>query len=571
MRSALRSIDPSVFFARALLAIATLFTLLGMSANASAQQSTFYLDRLDIGNYPEDGFAVWRPRLHERTRFFGQFALGYQLHPLRGATVAPLTSRDPDRTPNPVGHQLTAYMHAGVEIMNRVGFDVGVPVVAYQDGDTPCQRESSCQGTDIDPTVPSDVRLGARLLLFRDNTNRFHLGLAGNIWIPSGNRYSFTSDDRSHGAVRVLAEYDLKPIILAVNTGVHFRPDQSLNRLYIGHELIWAAGAFLPMRDGKVRLGAQLFGSTGLGSSRGQSTSTGANTPVEWLGEIRFALDRERAGWFSAGAGTRLSSGYGAPDLRVLASVGYAFGISDTNPNAPGRRYEWKREKEPTSVDTDKDGIPDELDQCPTVPEDRQPPDDSDGCPAPPDRDHDGIPDESDKCPDQAEDKDGVDDLDGCPEDDFDADGIPDESDACPREPGVKSDDAKKNGCPQFIRRIEGSTEIQILKKVEFATASTAILPNSYPILDEVVNLLKINAEIKKVSVEGHTDSRGARDMNMRLSQGRAESVMRYLIQHGVAAARLSAQGFGPDRPLDTNDTDPGRQRNRRVEFHIVE
>ncbi|MFW5739326.1 MAG: OmpA family protein, partial [Myxococcota bacterium] len=124
---------------------------------------------------------------------------------------------------------------------------------------------------------------------------------------------------------------------------------------------------------------------------------------------------------------------------------------------------------------------------------------------------------------------------------------------------------------PKFIRRIEGSTEIQILKKVEFATASSAILPRSYPILDEVVALLNANPDITKVSVEGHTDSRGAHAMNMRLSQSRAESVMRYLVNKGIAADRLSAKGYGPDKPIDTNDTAEGRQRNRRVEFHILE
>jgi OmpA-OmpF porin, OOP family len=264
-----------------------------------------------------------------------------------------------------------------------------------------------------------------------------------------------------------------------------------------------------------------------------------------------------------------LSAGYGAPDLRVLGVIGYSFGITDTDPNAPGRRYEFKRDLEPKSGDADNDGIPDDLDLCPTVPEDHQPPDTSDGCPAASDRDHDGIPDESDKCPDQPEDKDGIDDLDGCPEDDFDQDGIPDATDACPREPGQPSPDPKKNGCPQFIRHIEGSTEIQILKKVEFATGSAQLLPSSYPILDEVVKLLKTNADIQRIAVEGHTNSRGAKDMNMRLSQARAESVMRYLAGKGITAARLEAHGYGPEKPIDTNDTDEGRQRNRRVEFHI--
>src|SRR6185503_17576408 len=104
--------------------------------------------------------------------------------------------------------------------------------------------------------------------------------------------------------------------------------------------------------------------------------------------------------------------------------------------------------------------------------------------------------------------------------------------------------DPKKNGCPKFIRRISGSTEIQILKTIEFATAKATILPKSYPILDEVVRLLKVNAEIKQLAIEGHTDNRGSDQLNEKLSDDRAHSVMKYLIEHGIDAGRLSAQGY---------------------------
>src|SRR5207249_4416848 len=83
-----------------------------------------------------------------------------------------------------------------------------------------------------------------------------------------------------------------------------------------------------------------------------------------------------------------------------------------------------------------------------------------------PDRDGDGIPDISDKCPDNPEDFDGIQDADGCPEDDADKDGIPDAQDACPKEPGDPDPDPKKNGCPHFIRRIKGSSEIELLKNI---------------------------------------------------------------------------------------------------------
>jgi outer membrane protein OmpA-like peptidoglycan-associated protein len=222
-------------------------------------------------------------------------------------------------------------------------------------------------------------------------------------------------------------------------------------------------------------------------------------------------------------------------------------------------------------ADADHDGIPDDVDLCPSEPEDKLEPDPSDGCPKPPDRDNDGIPDAYDKCPDVPEDKDGIEDMNGCPEVDYDNDGVPDVSDACPREPGTQSADPKTNGCPQFIKRVTGSTEIEILKQIQFDTGKATIKPGSYPIMDEIVKLLKANPDIKRLSINGHTDNRGAVEMNNKLSQDRADSVMKYLMSHGIDESRLEAHGFGPSQPIDTNDTDAGRQNNRRVQFHITQ
>lgn len=562
------------------LACGALLGVLSTSSRADAQQRTFYLDRLQIGDEPEDGFAVWRPRMKEKTVFFGQVALGYTLKPLRGSTTA-LNERVAGQTPDPVNNQINTYLSAGMELMSRASLAVTLPVTAYQNGDDPCAKTGTvrCQSTDINSTVPGDLRLDARVIAYRSNNKKYLTALTGSLFIPSGDDISFTSDAQTTGWVQLLQEIDFGSVALTLNTGVHFRPEHGLNMLRIGSEWTWAGGVFIPLRDGRVRLGGELFGSTGLGKvgdtdlyvTDNNTFFTKRNTPLEWLGEIRLALDKQKNAWFGAGAGTRLSAGYGAPNLRVLATIGYAFGIADTEPTSPGRRYHSDMPDEPVSADRDKDGIPDDIDLCPDVPEDGAEPDPHDGCPAPPDRDGDGIPDESDKCPDQPEDKDGIDDLDGCPEDDFDQDGVPDANDACPREPGQPSPEPDKNGCPQFIRRVEGSTEIQILKKVEFATNSATILPRSYPILDEVVRLLKANPDIKRVAVQGHTDSRGSHDLNARLSQARADSVMRYLTEHGIAGARLESKGYGPDKPIDTNDTDEGRQKNRRVEFHILE
>jgi outer membrane protein OmpA-like peptidoglycan-associated protein len=186
----------------------------------------------------------------------------------------------------------------------------------------------------------------------------------------------------------------------------------------------------------------------------------------------------------------------------------------------------------------------------------------------PPDRDNDGIPDQYDKCPDVPEDKDGIDDGDGCPEDDADNDGIADAVDACPKEPGSKNTDPKKNGCPSFIK-VEGNV-VRILQQVHFAYGSATILPESFPMLQEITNLLKANKDIKRMSVEGHTDNRGAADLNKKLSGDRANSVMNWLVQHGIEPGRLEAHGYGMEKPIEDNGTDDGRAKNRRVEFKIV-
>lgn len=87
----------------------------------------------------------------------------------------------------------------------------------------------------------------------------------------------------------------------------------------------------------------------------------------------------------------------------------------------------------------------------------------------------------------------------------------------------------------------------------------------------QVADLLKKNRWVKKVRIEGHTDTRGKDDYNMELSDRRARSVMKYLVENGVEASRLTAQGFGEDKPIASNKTNRGRAKNRRVEFIIID
>lgn len=113
-------------------------------------------------------------------------------------------------------------------------------------------------------------------------------------------------------------------------------------------------------------------------------------------------------------------------------------------------------------------------------------------------------------------------------------------------------------------------SSIQIADKVQFAFNSAELLPVSFSLLDEVAKMLKDNPQIEQLQVEGHTDSTGTAARNRTLSQQRAESVRTYLVKQGIEKKRLSAKGFGPERPIAGNDTPEGQEANRRVEFNIL-
>lgn len=544
---------------RAIAATIAAVAALAAPLTAQAQTQTFYLDRLFMAGAPDDGIGVWRPQMGEKTRFFGQLGFGFGYDPFREENRTKLTPA-PMYPGQPVHYQLITYGDIGVEILDRFALQVQLPAVLLQNGDGSPQEPSS-------KAALMDLRLDARAILYRSDSRAFKLGAEAGVWIPTGNRTAYASDGAAAGSLALAAEYDWKKIALTGNLGVQFRNIGAVSGFSVQHELRYAVGVFAPIRDGSIRLGGEIFGSAPLSGS-GQ-TGPVANLPLEWMAEGRFALGEKRRGWLGVGGGTRLTPGY-APDFRLVAVIGYWFNVVDTDPPSPGKRFKQERYAE-HGADTDHDKIPDDIDLCPTDPEDGKPPNPDDGCPALPDRDGDGIPDNVDKCPDNPEDFDGVQDADGCPEDDADKDGIPDGQDACPKEPGDADADPKKNGCPKFIRRISGSTEIQLLKNIEFATGRATILTKSFPIVDEVVRLMKVNQDIKHLAIEGHTDNRGSDALNEKLSNDRANAVMKYLIEHGIDAGRLSAQGFGPKRPIADNNTADGRQRNRRVEFHITD
>lgn len=559
------------------------------SKGAKAQQKAFHLDRLEMWGSVEDGLGVSRPNTLPRTSLFGQIGLGYSLAPLKTSQVVPSTDRNTLARSNRavVTHQMTVYATAGVHLFDRFIFAINLPVSPWQQGQNPDYNNSSIFGTNSTTIVnadgPSlgDLRFDMRAVIWRSQNRLSAIGAHLSLFAPTGGN-NFGGDGGFSAMGLVNAETQWGPIVFAANAGVHLRPSNVINDpahdkgLGVGHEARWAVGAYLPIQEGKYRVGANVFGQLGIQNSDvvGTTVLTRRNTPIEWNLEGRMRFGRTERMWVGAGVGTQINAGYGAPDVRVVAMLGTYLPLENSEGKLADpkdeQRAEWlKSAKE----DSDKDGIPDTLDPCPFEAEDKKEPNPEDGCPleAPRkdlDRDRDGILDSKDKCPTEAEDKDGIDDLDGCPEEDFDQDKVPDVQDACPKEPGKPNGDPHKNGCPAFIER-QGGT-IRILQQIHFATGSATILPDSFPILEELGGMLRANPSISLLAIEGHTDSVGAPAKNKKLSQDRTNSVKKWLVSHGIAEARLEAHGYGMEKPVADNKTAEGRSQNRRVEFKIL-
>jgi len=274
----------------------------------------------------------------------------------------------------------------------------------------------------------------------------------------------------------------------------------------------------------------------------------------------------------------------GAMQLRANVGGRRAFSTGDDEVKpidyvaGLGIQYSWGGSGTRRVVDSDGDGVADELDKCPGTPAGT--PVDTSGCPLPQDDDGDGVTNDIDKCPGTPAgakvdasgceldgDGDGVgDSRDQCPntpagakvdekgcELDSDGDGIVDSQDKCPDTP--KGERVDNTGCP-FNKEL-------LLQGVKFETNSADLLPESLPVLDNARATLKRYPELK-VEVAGHTDSRGSDAYNLQLSGRRAEAVLKYL-QDGGVTNTMSSRGYGERQPIASNNTEEGRLQNRRV------
>lgn len=296
--------------------------------------------------------------------------------------------------------------------------------------------------------------------------------------------------------------------------------------------------------------------------------------------------------WFTENVGLTLQSSfknafedYGVTHFQHLAGLSIKFGGTDTDGDGIYDKDDACPEVAGLEAfngcpDADGDGIEDSKDSCPNEAGSKE----MNGCP---DADGDGVADKDDACPNEAglaalagcpdADGDGVADKDdscpneagpsenkGCPWPDTDGDGVLDKDDKCPDVAGTVAN----AGCPEVTEEVQKQLN-DYARTILFDTGKSSIKAESTSVMVDIITILKEYPNAK-FTVEGHTDSVGSAKLNQSLSESRALSVKEFLVEKGIEEFRLSAVGYGEDKPMATNNTKTGRAQNRRVEINLV-
>lgn len=312
----------------------------------------------------------------------------------------------------PVGHRLSADIVAGLGLGDRVAVGVDVPAVLWQDG-TGSLPASVVDAGQVDRGGLGDIGLLGKVTVVGNERDglRGGLGLAllGDVTLPTGNRNGFEGEGAVTASARVAAEMALGVGAVQAQLGVRIRtverewPRDGVDAVRFGQSIPWTFGfvvrprALFPGLDGSDAQSWELALHGALPAGPVAPFGLGAPgasllSPVLLAIDDRIALLHSQDVYLLAGVDLGLDHAVGVPMIEGVVALGWA----------------------PRAHDGDGDGVPDDVDQCPELPED-----------------HDGIQDD-----------------DGCPEDDADGDGVLDTDDACPLVPGVVSNERTRNGCP---------------------------------------------------------------------------------------------------------------------------
>jgi len=388
----------------------------------------------------------------------------------------------------------------------------------------------------------SDLRLSADLPLLT-GTTALALGLSGSV--PTGDDRRFTGDDGPTLFPRVVVRHRIRGVGLAAQLGYRARPRAEVLGLVVDDELDAMLGVSAPVLRA-LELRAELRARFGLFAP----DSRGSN-PVEATVAAAIAPSARLSLLIGAGAGMWPGrDGYGAPLLRAIAAL----------------RYAWQA----SSSDADHDGVDDAHDSCPELREDEDGFFDHDGCPDL-DDDADGVPDDVDQCPRSSEDRDGVQDEDGCPDRDDDGDQVPDGLDACPMDPEDVDGFEDADGCPEpgpgEPTVTVGTERMLVSEPILFDYDHDALRATSGPVLDAIAAAIRELPSDVRVLIEVYVDASGNAVYDLDLTSRRAEAVAAALAERGVAQERLQHVGRGASGPFVPTRTPQDRARDRRVEF----
>lgn len=555
-----------------------LLGLLALLALASSAQAQVALDQFKPAPLASDGFGVSRPDVAGHMVLGTTLWVDYANDPL----AYEVERGDSSSQERVVRDHLVLHAGLSLGLGDRVNLFALLPIHLVMKGEG---------GLSLPNTAPEgaglgDLAVGARIRLLGDVSSTAALSGELIARVPTAelanNDQRYSGDAVGSYEPALIGEVRSGPFDVRLRAGARLRKATQIGNLDLDQELVYGLGARLRLTE-IFSLHVEVYGSTFFKDVFGRAYS-----PLELL-----AGGKVRAGDLVLGlaAGPGLFQGYGSPDVRIVGLVGYApqpaakpvphvpdsdgDGLLDPNdscPQEPEDRDDFQDEDGCPDPDNDQDGVLDASDRCPLDPEDRDQFQDEDGC-ADPDNDQDGVLDSADKCPAEPEDRDNFEDADGCPDPDNDRDGVLDAKDKCPTEAEDLDGFEDRDGCPEEGSGLVKLTceRIEIKETVFFDTNADTIQKRSFPLLDQLSELLDQAEHVKRVRIEGHTDNRGTPEYNLDLSKRRAASVLRYLSEHGVEAARLESEGYGMDKPIADNKTEQGRAKNRRVEFVVVE
>jgi len=486
---------------------------------ATAQDARFDVQLFRPSGAPQDLVMVGQSRPLSHLSASGGFFFNFSLDPL---VLVNQEGGSSNKLLSIVGSRLQLDAIATVGLLDWAEVGIDMPLVLAQAGDN---LEAIGTEGPIQGYVLGDLRLTGKVAIpgLRRRAEDSGLGAALTLGLslPTGEQNAFASDGEFTYTPGILVDYRFsRGILVSASSGLWNRPDRLFNGARIGDMVPFGLGTEIPILRGRgITAVGMVHGAVGLDKLPDQPR----DVPAELLFGLRWYSSTGLT--FTVGGGGGCGCSLQAPSLRFFSSIVWV----------PAKTAEWEA-----------------LEKFKKPPEPPPPP--------PPDTDGDGITDDKDVCPKEI----GLPDRGGCPIRDADGDGVEDSIDRCP---DVAAGTGGKNGCP--IARIAGN-KILILEPVNFATDQDVILSESFPVLEEVSQVLKTHPEIQRVLIEGHTDSRAGEVYNLDLSKRRAASVRTYLEESGVAAERLCSQGFGQSRPVAENDNEEGMARNRRVEFTIL-